>query len=77
MRSLGVFAEMMEKEFFRITRKVLGDGFQWDDAGFSQWWMWFISPVSALTMLNFTGGVLHGCWGMAKASRPQDTSPKS
>lgn len=37
MQSLGVFAEMMEKEFFKITRKVLGDGFQWDDAGFSQW----------------------------------------
>lgn len=37
MRNLGVFEEMMEKEFFKVTQKVLGDGFQWDDAGFSQW----------------------------------------
>jgi len=75
---------MMEEELFQITRKVLGEHPQWGEAVFSQRMVRLITPVSALMLLNLAGGVvsvprtlLHGCWGMAHASHPSVTSPKS
>lgn len=70
----GVFAEMMEEGFFRNMQKGLGEGLQWDDAGFSQWVMWFVAPVPALTLLNLARGVVSA--GGQRIPTPV-TSPKS